>query len=263
MRSFVVLCLIVFICVKFSIAAKGAPGSEKKGTAWKNATSAVSTDSQTTTTSRPFFPGFRGPCSCVEGQCGCCTGVILDRFNQKACLNISYEPDDFAITAMMSWNERVLYRRTVSGKNPPPMCVRVPRLQFIRLCVQFSNIYFASRNVHLCIDMEANWEDLTLVEWSFDCIRMGAAGVAVVGPEEGGGLPANPVDAVDQTDEDYDDSARHVTLKRPHNTPLHCNALVLDDTLKRADLRNLDKTLIKIKKLANGNVVVAYGKKEF
>lgn len=96
------------------------------------------------------------------------------------------------------------------GKNPPPFCVRVPRLSFIRLCVTFSNIYFASRNVHLCIDMEANWQDFTLLEWSFDCIRMGLSGFAVVRPEEGGGLPSSTVDVEEQTDEDYDDSARNV-----------------------------------------------------
>lgn len=88
------------------------------------------------------------------------------------------------------------------------MCIRIPRLQFIRLCVDLSNVYFADRNVHLCVDMEANWDEVTLVEWSFDCVRMGASGFAVVPPEEGGGLPASPVDQVGQTEEDYDDAAR-------------------------------------------------------
>ncbi|CAH1378015.1 unnamed protein product, partial [Tenebrio molitor] len=240
-------------------------GINKKPSALKNSTNAangVSSSNQvTTTTSSSLLPAFRLPCSCLEGQCGCCSGVLLDQFNQKACLNVSYEPDDFAITAAMSMNGRVLYKRTVSGKNPAPMCFRLPRFQFIRLCVEFSNIYFASRNVHLCIDMEANWEDLTLVEWSFDCIRMGASGVAVVRPEEGGGLPANPVDVVDQTDEDYDDSARNVPPNWRNSTRLS-SRLVIDESLRRADLRKVDKKLIKIKKLNNGDVVVAYGKRE-
>ncbi|EFA11304.1 uncharacterized protein LOC103314651 [Tribolium castaneum] len=255
MQSFVLLCLILLTCGKLSEAGKG----NKKVSTSKNTTSVSSSNQATTTTSRPLLPGLRLPCSCVEGQCGCCTGVLLDQFNQKACLNVSYEPDDFSLTAMMSMNGRVLYKRTVSGKNPPPMCIRLPRFQFIRFCVEFSNIYFASRNIHLCIDMEANWEDLTLVEWSFDCIRMGASGVAVVGPEEGGGLPANPVDVVDQTNEDYDDSARNVPPNHRNDTRklTHCNTLVLDESLKRAR-PNVDKQLIKIKKLPNGDVVVAY-----
>lgn len=71
--------------------------------------------SSTTTTRRPGIQGLRLPCSCVEGQCGCCTGAILDRFRQKICANFTYEPDDFAITAQMTMNGRVVYRNTVSG----------------------------------------------------------------------------------------------------------------------------------------------------
>lgn len=70
----------------------------------------------TTTTNRPFLPVPRLPCSCVEGQCGCCTGAILDRFRQKVCMNFTYEPDDFAFTASMTMNDRVVYKNTVSGK---------------------------------------------------------------------------------------------------------------------------------------------------
>lgn len=68
-----------------------------------------------TTTRPPFLQGLRLPCTCQSGQCGCCTGIILERFKQKACLNITYEPDDFQFTAAMSLNGRVLYKNSVSG----------------------------------------------------------------------------------------------------------------------------------------------------
>ncbi|KAK5639431.1 hypothetical protein RI129_011923, partial [Pyrocoelia pectoralis] len=153
----------------------------------KNTTNVVSQEVITTTTARPLLQGIRLPCSCAAGDCGCCTGPILDRFNQKACINITYEADEFAFTAALRLNGRVLYKNTVSGKNPPPICIRMPAFQFVRLCVEFSNIYFANRNMHVCIDMEANWESVTLLDFSFDCIRMGANGVAILRPEEGGG----------------------------------------------------------------------------
>lgn len=103
--------------------------------------------------------------------------------------------------------------------------------------------------------MEANWEDLTLVEWSFDCIRMGASGVAVVGIEDGGGIPANPVDSVDQTDEDYDDSARNAPLINTNN----CRALIFDKSLARPKPHDVDKTLFQVKRLPKGDIVIAYG----
>lgn len=128
------------------------------------------------------------------------------------------------------------------------MCIRIPRLQFIRLCVRLSNIYFASRNMHVCVDMEANWEQVTLVEWSFDCIRMGASGFAVVPPEEGGGFPGSPVDEEDQTDEDYDDSAR--TNKRGN--------LIFENSLKQIGMREPDRTTIGVEKLKNGDLFFYY-----
>lgn len=148
----------------------------------------------------------------------------------------------------------ILYVYYVVGKNPPPVCVRLPRLQFIRFCVEFSNIYIAERNIHLCMNAEANWEDITLIEWSFDCIRMGGSGVAVVGPEDGGGLPSNPIDSVDQTDEDYDDSARDNFLK-----PNYGNAkLIFNSNIRKLAKKRPDRNLISVKKLTNNQYIISY-----
>ncbi|KAL3289541.1 hypothetical protein HHI36_022958 [Cryptolaemus montrouzieri] len=207
-----------------------------------------------TTTRRPILSGLRFPCSCQEGECGCCTGYILDRFNQKGCINITYDPDDFSVTAYMSMNGKVLYKNSVSGKNPAPLCIGIPRFQNVKFCVEFSNIYFANRNVHMCIDAEANWQDFTILEWSFDCIRMGALGFAVVPPEAGGGLPANSIDAEEQTDEDYDDSAKNLPVKQT------TNSIIFHKSLKNLDKKRLDPNNIKFKKLPDNSVLISYKK---
>lgn len=59
------------------------------------------------------------------------------------------------------------------GRNPPPICVRVPRLQFIQLCTKFTNVYFKGRNLHLCAEMNADWEGFDLFHRSFDCVMIG------------------------------------------------------------------------------------------
>lgn len=56
------------------------------------------------------------PCQCAGGICGCCSRILYDTWNQKACVNITYDPDEFSFTANILMNDRVLYTRTISGK---------------------------------------------------------------------------------------------------------------------------------------------------
>ncbi|KAK9890218.1 hypothetical protein WA026_010327 [Henosepilachna vigintioctopunctata] len=256
--------LICVVLIHFNVAAKMPPIQSNRGNAGNPRNVSITSTAlqvatkpptRVTTTRRPILSGLRFPCSCHEGECGCCTGYILDRFNQKGCINITYDPDDFSITAYMSMNGKVLYKNSISGKNPPPLCIRIPRFQNIRFCVEFSNIYFASRNVHLCIDAEANWQDFTLLQWSFDCIRMGAAGFAVVPPEEGGGLPSNSIDVGEEEVEDYDDSAKNAQVE------IQSNSLIFDKSIKNLNKRKLNSGNVKLKKLGNNSVFISYDRK--
>ncbi|XP_043280020.1 uncharacterized protein [Venturia canescens] len=149
-----------------------------------------------------------GQCKCALGVCGCCSRFLLDTFRQKACVNVTYDPDEFSFTAKILMNDRVLYTRSVSGKNPRPVCVPVPRFPVVRACVRFYNIYFQGRNVHACVNMEGKFQDTILFKVGFDCIRLGANGVALVKPEDGGGVGQVeflPDDPSEDSDDDYDE----------------------------------------------------------
>jgi len=56
-------------------------------------------------------------CQCTGGVCGCCSRILYDTWKQKACVNITYDPDEFSFTANILMNDRVIYTRTVSGKH--------------------------------------------------------------------------------------------------------------------------------------------------
>lgn len=58
----------------------------------------------------------QGPCQCRDGVCGCCSRILYDRWKQKACANITYDPDEFSFTVDILMNDKVLYTRTVSGE---------------------------------------------------------------------------------------------------------------------------------------------------
>lgn len=114
--------MIQFNSIQFQSVLKDLPvyyvvGKENATNLHKNPNNTNELQSvSSTTTRRPFYQTNRLPCSCNQIQCGCCTGVILETFNQKACMNFTYEPDDFSIGATMTMNNRVIYKNTFSGK---------------------------------------------------------------------------------------------------------------------------------------------------
>lgn len=105
----------------------------------------------------------RIPCECKGGICSCCIGGFF--FNNKGCMKIKYIPEDFAFELRMTFNENVLYKNTMSGKNPRPICISPPRFnQWIEMCARFHDIYFVGRNMHLCLDISATLGDFDLVD---------------------------------------------------------------------------------------------------
>ncbi|KAJ2947742.1 hypothetical protein O0L34_g9517 [Tuta absoluta] len=154
------------------------------------------------------------PCVCTQGICKCCTGLIMDLFSQKACMKIAYHPGDFAFDVAMSWNDRVLYENSLSGKNPKPICIHPPRMNNLKVCAKFYNVFFPGRNFHFCLAMNGQWRSLELFNVAFDCLRMGANGIAMVKPEDAGGLvipnPQGGVDAVIDSGDDIEDYDENV-----------------------------------------------------
>jgi hypothetical protein len=105
----------------------------------------------------------RIPCECKNGICSCCIGGFF--FNNKGCMKIKYMPEDFAFELRMTFNENVLYKNTMSGKNPRPICISPPRFgQFLEMCARFHDIYFVGRNMHMCLDVTASIGDFDLVD---------------------------------------------------------------------------------------------------
>ncbi|XP_053679685.1 uncharacterized protein LOC128730630 [Anopheles nili] len=152
----------------------------------------------------PFGPS--SPCRCLSGVCSCCLGV----FSMNGCANLTYIPEDFAFEFRMIFNNRVLTKNRISGKNPKPICVHPPRLDFIEVCANFYDVYFVGRNMHVCMEMNGNFEGYELFSRSFNCLRIGDKGVKILKPGEQIGGSVNPsleaeIDSGDDI-EDYDEA---------------------------------------------------------
>jgi Domain of unknown function (DUF4773) len=105
----------------------------------------------------------RIPCDCKKGVCSCCFGGLF--FSNKGCMKIRYMPEDFAFELKMTFNDNVLYKNTMSGKNPRPICISPPRFgQFLEMCAKFHDIYFIGRNMHICLDVSATIGEFDLVD---------------------------------------------------------------------------------------------------
>lgn len=105
----------------------------------------------------------RVPCDCKNGICSCCIGGFF--FSNKGCMKIKYVPEDFAFELRMTFNDNILYKNTMSGKNPRPICISPPRFdRWLEMCAKFHDIYFVGRNMHLCLDVSATIGDFDLID---------------------------------------------------------------------------------------------------
>ncbi|XP_064292565.1 uncharacterized protein LOC128676092 isoform X4 [Plodia interpunctella] len=120
---------------------------------------------------------FRFPCSCYKGECGCCSGAILQRFKMKTCGNVTFIPEDFVFDVKLSVNNNTVIHRRVSASNPPPICFNPGRAPLIEICAELSNIRIRNRNAYACLDIDANIGGFPIYTASFRCFGLGTKGI--------------------------------------------------------------------------------------
>lgn len=99
------------------------------------------------------------PCTCQDGLCGCCTSLLLSAFQSKGCMNITYVPEEKMFEVKMMINDAVWYKTRMSGRRPRPICFTPQRIGgLVEICAKFRDIYFVGRNMHFCLNMDANFQ---------------------------------------------------------------------------------------------------------
>ncbi|GBP13210.1 hypothetical protein EVAR_93162_1 [Eumeta japonica] len=138
----------------------------------------IQEDYEPTTEQDVAGQAIRLPCSCLSGQCGCCTRFLFPRLDMmNTCGNITFIPEDFIFDVRMTVNNRTVARRRVSASNPPPICFNPRRAPFIQVCAEISNIRIRNNNAFACLDIAANIAGFTVYTASFRCFGFGTAGV--------------------------------------------------------------------------------------
>ncbi|XP_067633550.1 uncharacterized protein [Eurosta solidaginis] len=149
----------------------------------------------------------RIPCTCDNGICKCCAG-FLAVIGLNSCTEVLYRPEEFSFELRLRFNNNIWFKRKVSGQNPPPLCFRPPRFGFARACIQFHDIWFVGRNMHVCMSLTASFQGYDLFDRNFDCLLFGDKGVKIVKPEEGYPVRPDDVEIDDTADEieEYDEN---------------------------------------------------------
>lgn len=65
---------------------------------------------------------------------------------------------EFAINMDMNMNDNSIYSNSVSGRDPPPLCVPVPTGPLplgLGMCIKMFNIFTPGYNLHMCMDIMA------------------------------------------------------------------------------------------------------------
>ncbi|XP_012138236.2 uncharacterized protein LOC100877953 [Megachile rotundata] len=128
-------------------------------------------------------------CECVKGLCNCCVGLSLPLIDgQKFCYKLELVPEDLELKTALSLNDKQLVASTLTGKNPPPLCVPLPHLNAVTICVRVYDLGIVGRNLKGCVDLETRLINAPVFLLHFDCMSMGLDGLSLSKPGSSEGL---------------------------------------------------------------------------
>ncbi|XP_029644377.1 uncharacterized protein LOC115218615 [Octopus sinensis] len=86
----------------------------------------------------------------------CCKHIYVKslKINETACIKLSYLREDIGAEVELLWDNKTIYEYSVSVKNPPPVCIGLPQLPEVKLCVKFYNVTFNKHRFSACVKLE-------------------------------------------------------------------------------------------------------------
>ncbi|XP_049816068.1 uncharacterized protein LOC126263106 [Schistocerca nitens] len=171
--------LILFVFFSVVLADEGTTDNELRGSA------AAVGQARPMLIPRPALRILeRQPCSCAAETCGCCASIDLRyiNFSEKGCMNFTVALKDLSVKLDLLVNDKSIYRTGLSARNPPPLCVPLPMLPAVALCVRVYDIHWEDGALHVCANLEATVFSTPALVIPFDCIRLGPGGVDLVRP---------------------------------------------------------------------------------
>lgn len=115
-------------------------------------------------------------CHCGHYTCGCCAHLEEPeiRLNSTICANATYLSEDIGITLTVTVNSYTIFNKTVSVRNPPPVCLGLPYVkEWAEACVQIYDIDTTTSRLHACIRVEARMKLVLIAKYELGCFTIG------------------------------------------------------------------------------------------
>lgn len=67
-------------------------------------------------------------CKCEEYECLCCLHVHKRTYkiDNTICVGAIYEKENYEIDLKIKWDDKVVKKKVIEGRNPPEICVNIP-----------------------------------------------------------------------------------------------------------------------------------------
>ncbi|KAK7861824.1 hypothetical protein R5R35_000586 [Gryllus longicercus] len=118
----------------------------------------------------------RAGCSCTQAKlsCRCCSPVKVEelKFNKEVCLRTRFRLSDFTAHLNVLVNKRVIGGITYAANKTPPICLPVPKVPVLRVCVQGHGFAIINNKFRLCIKLIVKLVSQTIAVITFDCLHL-------------------------------------------------------------------------------------------
>ncbi|XP_033633991.1 uncharacterized protein LOC117295440 isoform X3 [Asterias rubens] len=114
-------------------------------------------------------------CACSDKTCGCCQQIKIKELHihSKACVNVTFLSTQLGVKLSLSVGGKVLFKKTVSIKNPGPVCVNLGESNFgAKLCVELYNIAVSLADMQACVRLEGKVLSKTVAKVDLGCFKI-------------------------------------------------------------------------------------------
>ncbi|KAI0241202.1 hypothetical protein LSAT2_033062 [Lamellibrachia satsuma] len=119
----------------------------------------------------------RGTCSCNKTLdiCGCCVNINFPENNKEVtvCVELKYVPEEVGIAVVVTVDGWVVFVKTISARNPPPICFGVPHFEKeASVCLELYDLNISSSIFSGCARVLVRLDHMFAKKFNLGCFKL-------------------------------------------------------------------------------------------